>query len=482
MRLVCFGHSGDPGGAERSLYELVRDCIERHNADVLVVVPSYGPLTDAFISCGAQVEVMDLPWMRATASEGIDACGSSARARLDAGMDVLLRDAIDRLEAFRPDLILTQTVVIPWGAYAAVWLDVPHVWNIREFGDMDHGLLELMPGIVDDAFIKLMSDQVFFCSQQVADYWHSRIDRHGTVLYAIPLLSGESVSHAEETGRGADPLRVVQVGSLAEGKDPENLLRACKAFSDNGLDIRIGFIGDGPLRDHLEELGSQLGISEQIVFHGWAEDPTSLIAAYDVIVSSSRFEGYGRTLLEGASLGLVPVFPDTPNWRETFQAGTNGLEYTAGDPESLARAFEQLATPDARRRFSVAARDLALRDFGHENPAGVFLRAVEPLMRWEPSRDEANLRLVLRSMLVAIREGLHIRQAERVEFRCTLREEERSTAAERQRVIDNQVALEAERRRVIDIQVALEAVELEVLHIRETRSWRYTRWLRRIGR
>src|SRR3990172_882823 len=47
--------------------------------------------------------------------------------------------AIEKVIAdLRPDVVMTNTIVAPWAALAAYFQKVPHVWFVREYGDIDH--------------------------------------------------------------------------------------------------------------------------------------------------------------------------------------------------------------------------------------------------------------------------------------------------------------------------------------------------------
>ena len=59
----------------------------------------------------------------------------------DQGFETFEADGVRRglIEAGtrRPDLVVTNTVVAPWGAFAAKALGIPHAWFVREYGDLD---------------------------------------------------------------------------------------------------------------------------------------------------------------------------------------------------------------------------------------------------------------------------------------------------------------------------------------------------------
>ena len=91
--------------------------------------------------------------------------------------------------------------------------------------------------------------------------------------------------------------------------DEKNIKDALTTFSiTSKLHPHIGLIiaGDGPLRKNLEQKSRELGIEKQTVFLGWRDDIFSLMKSSNMFLSTSRYEGYGMTLLE-AGLAKCPV-------------------------------------------------------------------------------------------------------------------------------------------------------------------------------
>ena len=73
------------------------------------------------------------------------------------------------LRELDPDVIWTQTMVIPWGATIAAQMAKPHVWYVTELGELDHGFAFFEPfqSVIED--IERSSDQVFTCSRFIAE-------------------------------------------------------------------------------------------------------------------------------------------------------------------------------------------------------------------------------------------------------------------------------------------------------------------------
>lgn len=139
---VCFfSHSSELAGAERVLLELIDDLIVDHDAVCSVALPSWGPLAAALAKIGAAPIIAPYsPWCDPTHLTEAQKSRLMAKSRKAimtlADQDIRLAD---------PDIIWSQTMVIPWGAMMAANLKRPHVWYVTEFGERDHGLVFFTP-------------------------------------------------------------------------------------------------------------------------------------------------------------------------------------------------------------------------------------------------------------------------------------------------------------------------------------------------
>jgi glycosyltransferase involved in cell wall biosynthesis len=100
------------------------------------------------------------------------------------------------------------------------------------------------------------------------------------------------------------------------------------------------------------------------------------LAASDVFVFPSLYEGLGVSLLEAMAAGLPVVTTDRPPMNEIVQTGINGLLIPAGDPAALATAVVHLAEdPPTRSRLGEAAKRTVTSQFNIEG----VVRQVEGL-------------------------------------------------------------------------------------------------------
>jgi glycosyltransferase involved in cell wall biosynthesis len=173
---------------------------------------------------------------------------------------------------------------------------------------------------------------------------------------------------------------VLGAGRFTVQKDFPNLVRAFRQVLDRVPGCRLLIIGDGPDRRELERLVAELGLAGRVDLPGAAANPYPYMKHADLYVLSSRYEGFGLTLVEALALGTPVVSTDCPcGPAEVLDHGRFGALVPVEDHVALARAMTDALlhprpTEDrvawAKRTFSVEAageRYLSLL-LGEENP------------------------------------------------------------------------------------------------------------------
>ena len=132
------------------------------------------------------------------------------------------------------------------------------------------------------------------------------------------------------------------VSRLDPIKNQAMMLRAFARFLENCPHAWLVVVGDGPERDNLETLASQLDISHRVSFTGFINNPVNHLALMDVFLLSSHSEGTSMTLLEAMSLGIPVVVTSVGGNPEIVTEGTNGLLTPSDDERAFAMAMTGL--------------------------------------------------------------------------------------------------------------------------------------------
>jgi glycosyltransferase involved in cell wall biosynthesis len=152
---------------------------------------------------------------------------------------------------------------------------------------------------------------------------------------------------------------VLGAGRFTAQKDFATLIRAFRLVRDRLPESRLVIIGDGPDRRRLERLAGDLDLAGHVSLPGSAGNPYPFMKNADLYVLSSRYEGFGMTLVEAMALGTPVVSTDCPcGPSEVLRGGRYGKLVPVGDPAALARAMvDSLAGPRSTAEQAKWARE-----------------------------------------------------------------------------------------------------------------------------
>jgi colanic acid/amylovoran biosynthesis glycosyltransferase len=241
--------------------------------------------------------------------------------------------------------------------------DIP--WSFTAHGsDLHRNQAMLREKVTEAAFVVAISEynRRFILERVGADY----ADKVEVIHCGVALERFEQAQ--SESGS----LQIICVGTLHEVKGQCYLLQACALLRDRGVDFTCHFIGDGPDRGKLEHQAAELGIGEQVIFHGACERERvrALFAQMHIAVAPSvptadgRREGIPVVLMEAAACGLPLVASRLSGIPEIVRDGETGYLVDPGDAEGLANAMDRVArSPALGRRLGDAARHRLEIDF-----------------------------------------------------------------------------------------------------------------------
>ena len=142
---------------------------------------------------------------------------------------------------------------------------------------------------------------------------------------------------------------VVTVANLREQKDYPNLMTAARAALDADDDVVFLAVGQGPDEAEIRSLHASLRLGERFRLLGYRSDVPDLLAAADLFVLASKYEGYPIAVMEALSMGLPVVSTDVGGVPDTVEEDVQGLLVPPHDPERLAAALLELIRDPARR-------------------------------------------------------------------------------------------------------------------------------------
>lgn len=193
----------------------------------------------------------------------------------------------------------------------------------------------------------------------IADRDRIRVIRLGLDLDGRAVASHEAGT-AERAALGvpADRYLIGWLGRMTEIKRVDLLLESFALLRRRRVDADLVLVGDGPLRERLEQLARTLGIADNVHFVGYRSDVAPFYAAVDVVALTSANEGTPVAVIEGLAAGVPAVSSDVGGVADVLADGRAGFLVPPGEIEVFADRLERLAEePKLRKEFA---------DFGAE--------------------------------------------------------------------------------------------------------------------
>ncbi|WP_334142966.1 glycosyltransferase family 4 protein [Rhabdothermincola sp.] len=187
-----------------------------------------------------------------------------------------------------------------------------------------------------------------------------------------------------ELGVGPDEVLIGAVGRLVAEKGYVDLLDAFSLVRRWRPEARMVIVGpsDPDKGDALPpDLLAWAEREHGVRFLGHRDDVEQLYAAMDLYVLASRREGFPRSAMEAAAMGLPIVATDIRGCRQVVDHGVNGLLVRVGAVAALAEALAGMVA-DASRRQAMGreARCKALRDFDQQRVVSTTLDVYRRLL------------------------------------------------------------------------------------------------------
>jgi glycosyltransferase involved in cell wall biosynthesis len=231
--------------------------------------------------------------------------------------------------------------------------------------------------------LRLVSHFVFV-SQHARDRFGMTIPAaRASVIYDGLLATRVDHEEARQTIRSELKLppeaRLVgMVARLVPQKDYTTFVRAARRILIRHPDTHFLIVGDyegddALARHHAEltDLIAALGMSSNFTFTGFRSDTETLLAAMDVVVLATHYEGFGLVLLEAMAQGRPVVATRVGGIPEFVAHGTTGLLHAHEDDADLAAKVDGLlADSKQAARLGAAGRELVRTRFTMEGFAG----------------------------------------------------------------------------------------------------------------
>ena len=384
MRVMFLSASGELGGAERILFDMLFSLRQAQPSWTLrLVTAGEGPLLDQVSALGVTTAVLPFPSALSRLGEAgaSQATGGVLRLGLRlawaaAPVGRYVRQLGREIRAFGPDILHTNSlkmhVLGAWAAPSRTAL----VWHLHDY-------ISNRP-----ATARLLRANRRRCAAVVANSVSVARDARRVLGDQVPILpvlnavdlqrfscQGDRLDLDRLAGLPPAPAGVVRVGLVGTFARWKGHTTFLDAISRLPPDLRVrGYIIGGALYQtrgsqytlaDLQRYAASVGVSDRVGFTGFVAKPEDAIRALDIVVhASTEPEPFGLVIAEAMACGRPVIASDAGGAREIVTPGVDGLGHTPGSADDLAARIVELARDaDRRVRIGRAGRLTAERRF-----------------------------------------------------------------------------------------------------------------------
>jgi glycosyltransferase involved in cell wall biosynthesis len=212
-------------------------------------------------------------------------------------------------------------------------------------------------------------DGLVFVSRFMRDRLFERIPAlRATPHTVVPNFCSDVVTSPM---RSPPPADLITIGTLEPRKNQGFLLRVLAQAASLGYQYSLDILGDGPDRDRLQRLARELGVEEQIRFHGYPPNAAQHLPGHRAYVHAATIENCPITLIEALSCGLPVFAPAVGGIPELIDDQIQGFHWPLDSPRVAAQQLIDCLENEPRHtRMAAAALERYKAELSAERLAG----------------------------------------------------------------------------------------------------------------
>lgn len=341
MNVLYVTHTTDLSGANRSMIQLIRELRQGYGVTPFVVFPKID------IELGISIKDVCLNENIAFLEHQVTNFKKKKPLSIIKRIYYIIFNTFYILHIYwllrkrSFDLVHTNSSVNDTGAYLAKLFKCPHIWHLREYGDLDFGLYSLL-GPKYEEFVYKKADVFIAISKSIKNHFENVIDpfKIKLIYNGIKSEKGSMLSKHE-----SEKLQLCMVGRVEENK---NQLEALKAVAflikEKILAFHLTIIGRGneEYRMQLNRYIIENDLEAFVDIIGPRNDVPKILSCMDVGLMLSTSEAFGRVTIEFMMQNLAVVATKAGANEELIQDGKTGFLYSLGNVTELAHILKEL--------------------------------------------------------------------------------------------------------------------------------------------
>lgn len=394
-KVLIIMHGAGKGGVEASIANLCM-YFDKENFEPIVAMPCDGPFKAYVEGMGVKTIITPLEWWTPIWFF----YGYRHYYNFLAGLRERVANLVKIINENGISLVHSSTLTVADGAIAAKLSARPHIWHLhgRFNGTPSSSFGTYIPIDTLYALVGQLSVKVVAVSQIVKDFVSGYVDPSKVHViyngidmdkYNDGVLANGNLVKDYPTLK--NKVRVALVGRIAEVKGIENYVEAAIDVIRHRDDVSFLIVGpeeDKTLGEKVKKRVNSLGLADKIIFTGYRDDIPSLLREIDLVVCSSRREGFSYSCLEAMAASKPVVTTKCGGPEEIVVHGETGYVVEMDRPKELSEAITSLIeNQDKLKIMGIKGRQRCEELFHGRICARNFESLYLEVIRHEQSRD-----------------------------------------------------------------------------------------------
>ncbi len=373
MNVLFLTHYDGFYGSSRSLMNLLQG-LQKYDIKPFVVIPREGNFTNTLSASNIPYEITPIVnWVTEKS------LSFNRKKQLVGDFHQSVKTIRQLVREWDIDIIYTNSSVSPVGRLVSMLERIPHIWHIREFGDLDHSLKWIFPKSISQELIK-SSTEIICNSNAVKNYYFKSGRKRVHVVYngiATRDQFDAFYSHKNEIRKQTDTIFGI-IGTIKPKKGQKTAIKAISELYKRGLPVRLVIAGNGKKAnvDQCKQLIETLNISNIVEYRGFVDDPYEIYFASNCLLMCSEYEAMGRVTVEAMSACLPVIGKNSGGTPEIIEQEKTGLLYNTFD-ELVEAMMRMVNNPEWRRQLGLEGWRVAKERFNIEDYASNIYEIIQ---------------------------------------------------------------------------------------------------------
>ena len=244
------------------------------------------------------------------------------------------------------DYIHTNLMRDEIGLLIAKKYKIKHIVHLREYGKLDFNCKYFRHDIYE--YFNNNTDMFIAISESVKEFFvKNGLDKEKIRVIYNGVKSNVLTKSNKDFNN--NDINIVAVGAISPSKGQIQIIEALNILNNNKIKLHLYGMIEEKYKKFLLTQIKKYNLKEQIVFEGYSEDVCNKLKEYDIGITSSISEAFGRVTIEYMFAKIPVIVSNTGANSELVKNEETGLIYECGNPSDLANKIKKLIRYDRLR-------------------------------------------------------------------------------------------------------------------------------------